>query len=144
VGLYLCPYLEEVPLPLRSGRRYLYGEIHEDEYFVKREVPIISKRKIMMMKKNISASWPLDGRGIIVYGYEDGNFLGPTIVNLGYTNAASDSNIVNDYQSSIFGRNIWSSINNPICPNIEDAIAITNSNRYGNGAAIFTSSGGAA
>jgi alpha-glucosidase (family GH31 glycosyl hydrolase) len=56
VGLYLCPYLEEVPLPLRSGRRYLYGEIHEDEYFVKREVPIISKRKMMMMMKmkNIS------------------------------------------------------------------------------------------
>jgi len=59
VGLYLCPYLEEVPLPLRSGRRYLYGETQEDEYFVKREPPPISKRKIMLMKiirdeKNIS------------------------------------------------------------------------------------------
>ncbi|KAL3821876.1 hypothetical protein ACHAXA_002868 [Cyclostephanos tholiformis] len=37
VGLYLCPYLEEVPLPLRSGRRYLYGETNEDVFFVKRE-----------------------------------------------------------------------------------------------------------
>ncbi len=36
VGLYLCPYLEEVPLPLRSGRRYLYGETNEG-FFVKRK-----------------------------------------------------------------------------------------------------------
>ena len=36
VGLYLCPYLEEVPLPLRSGRRYLYGETKES-FFVKKE-----------------------------------------------------------------------------------------------------------
>ena len=60
VGLYLCPYLEEVPLPsLRLGRRYLYDETQEDEYFVKRDPQTISKRKTMLMKiirdkKNIS------------------------------------------------------------------------------------------
>ena len=37
VGLYLCPQLEEIPMHLRSGRRYLFGEVGED-YFMKRRV----------------------------------------------------------------------------------------------------------
>ena len=37
VGLCLSLYLEEVPMHLRSGRRYQFGELGED-YFVKRRV----------------------------------------------------------------------------------------------------------
>lgn len=37
VGLYLSPYLEEIPMHLRSGRRYLFGEV-EGDYFVKKQV----------------------------------------------------------------------------------------------------------
>ena len=36
VGLYLSPYLEEIPMHLRSGRRYLFGEV-EGDYFVKKQ-----------------------------------------------------------------------------------------------------------
>jgi alpha-glucosidase len=59
VGLYLCPYLEEVPLPLRSGRRYLYGEVDEDAYFVKRETTTrttIMKRRKMMSRMKVKSS----------------------------------------------------------------------------------------
>ena len=38
VGLYLSPYLEEIPMHLRSGRRYLFAEATAGDYFVKRRV----------------------------------------------------------------------------------------------------------
>lgn len=99
------------------------------------------------------ASCPLDGRGIVVDGYENGNFLGPTIIDLGRVTIdesrsgrrrrmMTSSNILENpaYAEEIFG---------PVLtvmsvPTLEDAIRITNANRYGNGASIFTSSGGAA
>jgi len=37
VGLYLAPLFEEIPMHLRSGRRYLFGEAKED-YFVKKRL----------------------------------------------------------------------------------------------------------
>ncbi|KAL3776013.1 hypothetical protein ACHAW5_007095 [Stephanodiscus triporus] len=95
------------------------------------------------------ASCPLDGRGIVVDGYENGNFLGPTIIDLGRVAIESSGGggggmpaVLDNpaYAEEIFG---------PVLtvlsvPTLEDAIYITNANRYGNGASIFTSSGGAA
>ena len=84
----------------------------------------------------------LDGRGVVVEGYEDGNFLGPTVINLSqqqYTN--SEEEITNPaYTEEIFA---------PVLtvltvPTLDDPISISNANAYGNGTAIFTSSGGAA
>ncbi|KAG9047786.1 hypothetical protein FS837_001494 [Tulasnella sp. UAMH 9824] len=74
----------------------------------------------------------LDGRGIVVPGYEKGNFVGPTIVEAVTTMRA--------YKEEIFG---------PVLVLIEadtldDAISIVNANKYGNGAAIFTQSGATA
>ena len=43
VGLYISPYLEEIPMVLRSGRRYLFGEAG-NEYFVKKRA-IGNKKK---------------------------------------------------------------------------------------------------
>lgn len=37
VGLYLSPYVEEIPMHLRSGRRYLFEEVQQDDYFVKKK-----------------------------------------------------------------------------------------------------------
>ncbi|CEL62986.1 methylmalonate-semialdehyde dehydrogenase [Rhizoctonia solani AG-1 IB] len=74
----------------------------------------------------------LDGRGIKVSGYEKGNFVGPTIVE-----------VVRDmraYKEEIFGPVL-------VClqaDTLDDALAIVNSNKYGNGAAIFTQSGASA
>uniref|UniRef100_UPI001CB91541 methylmalonate-semialdehyde dehydrogenase [acylating], mitochondrial n=1 Tax=Erigeron canadensis TaxID=72917 RepID=UPI001CB91541 len=75
----------------------------------------------------------LDGRDIVVPGYEQGNFVGPTIL----------SGVTEDmecYKEEIFGPVL-------ICmqaDSLEEAINIANRNKYGNGAAIFTSSGVAA
>ncbi|RXW19525.1 hypothetical protein EST38_g6326 [Candolleomyces aberdarensis] len=74
----------------------------------------------------------LDGRNITVPGYPDGNFVGPTIIEAG-TNMRC-------YQEEIFG---------PVlvvlrAETLDDALEIINSNRYGNGAAIFTQSGATA
>jgi len=72
----------------------------------------------------------LDGRGLLVPGYEQGNFVGPTI----FSGVRATMTV---YREEIFG---------PVlcvmeAEDIEEALAITNANPYGNGTAIFTSSG---
>ncbi|KAJ7042390.1 Aldehyde/histidinol dehydrogenase [Mycena alexandri] len=74
----------------------------------------------------------LDGRGVEVSGYPDGNFIGPTIIE-------ADTSM-RCYQEEIFG---------PVLivlkvDNLDDAVEIINNNRYGNGAACFTQSGATA
>ncbi|KAK0464985.1 methylmalonate-semialdehyde dehydrogenase [Desarmillaria tabescens] len=74
----------------------------------------------------------LDGRGIPVPGYPDGNFIGPTVIEANTT--------MKCYREEIFG---------PVlvvvkADTLDDALDIINSNRYGNGAAIFTQSGATA
>uniref|UniRef100_UPI0002B8D434 methylmalonate-semialdehyde dehydrogenase [acylating], mitochondrial isoform X1 n=1 Tax=Ciona intestinalis TaxID=7719 RepID=UPI0002B8D434 len=75
----------------------------------------------------------LDGRNVNVKGYENGNFVGPTII----TNVTTDMTC---YREEIFG---------PVlvvleADTLDDAINITNANPYGNGTAIFTRSGATA
>lgn len=72
----------------------------------------------------------LDGRNIVVPGYEAGNFVGPTIL----ADVLSDMEC---YKEEIFGPVL-------LCMqagSLEEAINIVNSNKYGNGASIFTTSG---
>lgn len=76
----------------------------------------------------------LDGRSPVVpAGYEKGNFLGPTMIEGAGPGIAG-------YDEEIFG---------PVLtvvtvPTLDDAIALVNKNRYGNGTALFTNSGAAA
>jgi malonate-semialdehyde dehydrogenase (acetylating)/methylmalonate-semialdehyde dehydrogenase len=79
------------------------------------------------------ATLSLDGRNTVVKGFEEGNFVGPTILSNVDTN-----NIA--YQTEIFG---------PVlvileAESLEEAMGIINDNPYGNGCAIFTQSGAAA
>jgi malonate-semialdehyde dehydrogenase (acetylating)/methylmalonate-semialdehyde dehydrogenase len=75
----------------------------------------------------------LDGRGVVVPGYEKGNFVGPTIVHgVDKNNRA--------YTNEIFGPVLVSLAVNTL----EEAIAFTNASPYGNGCAIFTQSGAVA
>ncbi|KZW02686.1 Methylmalonate-semialdehyde dehydrogenase [Exidia glandulosa HHB12029] len=74
----------------------------------------------------------LDGRGIKVEGYPNGNFVGPTIIE-------ADTSMT-CYKEEIFGPAL-------ICvtaPTLDDALEIINANPYGNGTAIFTQSGATA
>jgi len=75
----------------------------------------------------------LDGRNLQVPGFEDGYFIGPTI--LGNVSPESQA-----YKTEIFGP-VLSIIN---VETLEDAIDLINNNRYGNSACIFTRSGAAA
>ncbi|KAF8647903.1 hypothetical protein AX16_006435 [Volvariella volvacea WC 439] len=74
----------------------------------------------------------LDGRGIVVPDYPNGNFVGPTIIEAGTSMTC--------YQEEIFGPVLIVLKANTI----NDALEIINANRYGNGAAIFTQSGATA
>jgi len=75
----------------------------------------------------------VDGRGLKIAGYENGFFLGPTL----FDHVTPEMSI---YKDEIFG---------PVlvvlrAKTLDEAIALVNRNPYGNGTAIFTSSGAAA
>uniref|UniRef100_A0A1J3K802 methylmalonate-semialdehyde dehydrogenase (CoA acylating) n=1 Tax=Noccaea caerulescens TaxID=107243 RepID=A0A1J3K802_NOCCA len=101
--------------------------------------PVISKQakericRLIQSGVDDGAKLLLDGRNIVVPGYEKGNFIGPTIL----------SGVTPDmecYKEEIFGPVL-------VCmeaSSFDEAIDILNRNKYGNGAAIFTSSGAAA
>ncbi len=97
--------------------------------------PAAKERVMGYIEKGIAegATLELDGRDVSVKGYEKGNFLGPTI----FSNVTPDMSI---YKEEIFGP-VLSVVN---VDTLEEAIAFTNHNPFGNGTAIFTSSGWAA
>jgi len=79
------------------------------------------------------AGIPVDGRGVSIKGYENGNFVRPTIL----TDIRPNSAI---WRTEIFG---------PVLSlmhvrTIEDAIELANGHVYGNQASLFTTSGNAA
>nr|GMD02833.1 methylmalonate-semialdehyde dehydrogenase [acylating], mitochondrial [Ipomoea batatas] len=101
--------------------------------------PVISKQakdricKLIQSGVDSGAKLLLDGRNIVVPGYEKGNFIGPTVL----SDVTADMEC---YKEEIFGPVL-------ICmqaDSLEEAIRIVNRNKYGNGAAIFTTSGIAA
>jgi malonate-semialdehyde dehydrogenase (acetylating)/methylmalonate-semialdehyde dehydrogenase len=101
--------------------------------------PVISKnaknRILGLVEDGIKegAKLELDGRGIKVSGFEQGNFIGPTI----FSGVKTSMKI---YTTEIFG---------PVMvivgvDSLDDAIELVNSNPFGNGTGIFTQSGAAA
>jgi malonate-semialdehyde dehydrogenase (acetylating)/methylmalonate-semialdehyde dehydrogenase len=79
------------------------------------------------------AKLAVDGRGLKVDGYEDGFFVGPTVID----DVTPEMDI---YRDEIFGP-VLSVVR---VNTVEEAIQLINTNPYGNGTAIFTSSGEAA
>jgi malonate-semialdehyde dehydrogenase (acetylating) / methylmalonate-semialdehyde dehydrogenase len=75
----------------------------------------------------------VDGRGVVVPGYEQGFFVGPTVVD----DVRPDMDV---YREEIFGP-VLSVLR---ADDVDEAIALINANPYGNGTAIFTNSGEAA
>jgi malonate-semialdehyde dehydrogenase (acetylating) / methylmalonate-semialdehyde dehydrogenase len=72
----------------------------------------------------------VDGRGLVVDGYENGFFVGPTVLDHVTAGMAA-------YRDEIFG---------PVLvvtrvDTLDEAIAFVNANPYGNGTAVFTASG---
>lgn len=79
------------------------------------------------------ASIALDGRELEFTGSAEGFFVGPTI----FDKVRTEMSV---YREEIFGP-VLSVLR---VATLDDAIALVNSNPYGNGAAVFTQSGGAA
>jgi malonate-semialdehyde dehydrogenase (acetylating) / methylmalonate-semialdehyde dehydrogenase len=79
------------------------------------------------------AELAVDGRGYTVPGYENGFFVGPTVID----RVRPEMDV---YREEIFGP-VLSVVRSD---SVDEAIALINSNPYGNGTAIFTSSGEAA
>jgi malonate-semialdehyde dehydrogenase (acetylating)/methylmalonate-semialdehyde dehydrogenase len=75
----------------------------------------------------------VDGRGLVVPGYEQGFFVGPTVLD-----AVTPEMDV--YREEIFGP-VLSVLR---ADSVDEAIALVNANQYGNGTAVFTDSGEAA
>ena len=101
--------------------------------------PVISKRAkariLDLIESGIKegAKLELDGRDITVAGYEQGNFVGPTL----FSGVTTDMQI---YTQEIFG---------PVLvvlevDTLDEAIALVNANPFGNGTGLFTQSGAAA
>uniref|UniRef100_A0A4D5RA25 Probable methylmalonate-semialdehyde/malonate-semialdehyde dehydrogenase [acylating], mitochondrial n=1 Tax=Scolopendra viridis TaxID=118503 RepID=A0A4D5RA25_SCOVI len=101
--------------------------------------PVISpeakKRILSLVEAGIKegAKCILDGRDIVVKGYEKGNFIGPTIL----TDVKSDMTC---YKEEIFGPVLVTMS----VDNLDDAIELINNNPYGNGTAVFTTNGATA
>ncbi|RZI81212.1 MAG: CoA-acylating methylmalonate-semialdehyde dehydrogenase [Rubrivivax sp.] len=101
--------------------------------------PVISKQSKARIEQLIAsgveqgAQLLLDGRDVKVPGYEQGNFVGPTV----FAGVKTNMRI---YTEEIFGPVL-------VClevATLADAIALVNANPYGNGVAVFTQSGAAA
>lgn len=101
--------------------------------------PVISKRAkariLELIESGVQegAKLELDGRGISVPGFEQGNFVGPTL----FSGVTTDMRI---YTEEIFG---------PVLvvlevDTLDEAIALVNANPFGNGTGLFTQSGAAA
>jgi malonate-semialdehyde dehydrogenase (acetylating)/methylmalonate-semialdehyde dehydrogenase len=75
----------------------------------------------------------IDGRNFVAPGFEEGFFVGPTVVD----EVTPEMDV---YREEIFGP-VLSVVR---AATVDDAIALINANPYGNGTAIFTSSGEAA
>lgn len=89
--------------------------------------------KIVTEAETAGAAMVVDGRDLVVPGHEDGFWVGPTVIDHVKTEMSA-------YTEEIFG---------PVLvvvrvDTLEDGIKLINSNPYGNGTAIFTSSGAAA
>ncbi|MGD1827172.1 Acyl-CoA reductase [Chromobacterium violaceum] len=101
--------------------------------------PVISCAALDRVKSLIArgveegAKLELDGRGVKVAGFDNGNFVGPTI----FSGVKPEMAI---YHQEIFGPVLCLMA----ADTLDEAIAIINANPNGNGTAVFTQSGAAA
>ena len=98
--------------------------------------PLITKehkqKVLSYIEKGIAegADLEMDGRKISLQGFENGNFVGPTIFN----NVKTDMTI---YKEEIFGP-VLSVVN---LDDFEKAMSVINEHKFGNGTSIYTSNG---
>ena len=98
--------------------------------------PVISKEQKDKINNYVDigvqegAKLILDGRNINIQGYENGNFIGPTL----FDNVTKDMKI---YKEEIFGP-VLSVVR---ANNYDEALQLVNDHEFGNGTSIYTSDG---
>ncbi|KEP63574.1 UNVERIFIED_CONTAM: methylmalonate-semialdehyde dehydrogenase [acylating], putative [Hammondia hammondi] len=101
--------------------------------------PLISKESKIRIKAAVKqsicegAKLLLDGLHPVVEGFPNGNFLGPTVLEIPHLNITA-------YKEELFGPVLCVKKVN----SIQEAVDLVNTNKYGNGTAIFTRSGSTA
>ncbi|BDX06792.1 CoA-acylating methylmalonate-semialdehyde dehydrogenase [Planctobacterium marinum] len=122
----LVPLFKEVKPGLWDDESAAYGPVIS---------PAAKERVLAHIQKGKEqgADCLVDGSECTVAGYENGNWIGPTL----FSNVTAEMSI---YQEEIFGPVLCC-----MCVDtLEEAIALVNANPYGNGTSIFTASGAAA
>ena len=125
-----------LPELIERAKKLVVTEGSQDGADVGPLISCASKERVeMLIQSGVDqgATLALDGRGSSPKGFENGNFVGPTIL----TNVTRSMKC---YTEEIFGPVL-------VCLNadtLEEAIEIVNANPYGNGTAIFTNSGSSA
>lgn len=138
VVLFVGPSFDWVPELAKRAAALKVGSGMDPETDLGPLVSVPAKeRALRLVAEGLAdgAHCVLDGRDIVVSGFEKGNFVGPTILTMSSTDIGNRA-----YKEEIFGPVL-------ICmsvPSLEEAIALINANPYGNGTAIFTASGAAA
>jgi len=136
VGIFVGEAREWIPDLLQMAKDLKCGPGHEPGIDVG---PVISPQAKEYIEGVITQSVAdgchllLDGRNTTVPGYEKGNFVGPTII----TGCKPG---MRAYEEEIFGP-VFCTVE---AETLDEAIALVNSNQWGNGTAIFTSNGATA
>ncbi|GBG24087.1 Methylmalonate-semialdehyde dehydrogenase acylating, mitochondrial [Hondaea fermentalgiana] len=136
VNIFVGEAQEWIPELVERAKKYKVGPGHEAGSDIGPVIDAAAKERIehlITTAEEEGATILLDGRNHTVEGYEGGSYVGPTII--------SDVKPHHTcYKEEIFGP--------VICvmkaDTLDEAIAITNANPYGNGCSIFTQSGAAA
>lgn len=136
VNIFVGESQEWIPELVERAKKYKVGPGHLAGTDIGPVIDQAAKNRIedlITSAEKEGATILLDGRNYKVEGYENGSFVGPTII----------SDVTPDmtcYKEEIFGP--------VICvmkaDTLDEAIEITNKNPYGNGCAVFTKSGAAA
>lgn len=125
-----------IPEMVEKAKKLKVNAGHEDGADLGPVISPQAKQRILdLVQSGVDegASLLLDGRKLKVKGYENGNFVGPTVLHKVKPNMKC-------YREEIFGPVLCSLE----ADTLEDAIKLINDNPYGNGTAIFTTNGATA
>ncbi|KAG7188942.1 hypothetical protein KM043_008543 [Ampulex compressa] len=136
VGIFVGKSRDWVPELVEAAKRLKVNAGHVPGTDLGPVISPQSKRRISdLVDAGVKegAKLALDGRGIVVEGFEKGNFVGPTVL-------TDVTPTMKCYTEEIFGPVLSCVFVNTM----DEAIDIVNRNAYGNGTAVFTTNGATA
>jgi len=136
VGIFIGKAKEWIPELISRGTALKVGPGNDSSSDLGPVISPMARDKIISICRNSveqGANMIVDGTNCTVPGFESGNWIGPTVL----------SNVTTDmecYKEEIFGP-VFMCMESD---SLDEAIALINSNPYGNGTALFTNNGATA